>query len=258
MCCVCAPPLTTTAASQPAEKIYGDGNQLVRCGLLRLQSGCGCGFYSIFLFMDCSCSNPNSCNSVGLQPAEHAQCSSTGPELGSDKGPDATQHICTAPRCSDCRREEWSSSSRQAALISRYGTQLVGREIGKQRQTQQPTGRRSPSVVPLRTLPLRSRSILLLDGSSLPLPGPDLRQLWSAPCSSRQEIVRISRPAGAVRSGAAIHPHPSPPTRTHLPNGQGLPPSGAHRKSHCTALPRPRLHKTDRPRRPAPAGPQAV
>jgi hypothetical protein len=41
--------------------------------LLRLQSGCGCGFYSIFLSMDCSCSNPNSCNSVGLQPAEHAQ-----------------------------------------------------------------------------------------------------------------------------------------------------------------------------------------
>jgi hypothetical protein len=40
--------------------------QLVRCGLLRLQSGCGCGFYSIFLSMDCSCSNPNSCNSVGL------------------------------------------------------------------------------------------------------------------------------------------------------------------------------------------------
>jgi hypothetical protein len=28
--------------------------------------GCGCGFYSIFLSMDCSCSNPNSCNSVGL------------------------------------------------------------------------------------------------------------------------------------------------------------------------------------------------
>jgi hypothetical protein len=48
---------------------------LVRCGLLRLQSGCGCGFYSIFLSMDCSCSNPNSCNSVGLQPAEHATCS---------------------------------------------------------------------------------------------------------------------------------------------------------------------------------------
>jgi hypothetical protein len=47
--------------------------QLVRCGLLRLQSGCGCGFYSIFLSMDCSCSNPNSCNSVGLQPAEHAR-----------------------------------------------------------------------------------------------------------------------------------------------------------------------------------------
>jgi hypothetical protein len=45
---------------------------LVRCGLLRLQSGCGCGFYSIFLSMDCSCSSPNSCNSVGLQPAEHA------------------------------------------------------------------------------------------------------------------------------------------------------------------------------------------
>jgi hypothetical protein len=44
----------------------------VRCGLLRLQSGCGCGFYSIFLSMDCSCSSPNSCNSVGLQPAEHA------------------------------------------------------------------------------------------------------------------------------------------------------------------------------------------
>jgi hypothetical protein len=42
------------------------GRQLVRCGLLRLQSGCGCGFYSIFLSMDCSCSNPNSCNSVGL------------------------------------------------------------------------------------------------------------------------------------------------------------------------------------------------
>jgi hypothetical protein len=41
-------------------------HQLVRCGLLRLQSGCGCGFYSIFLSMDCSCSNPNSCNSVGL------------------------------------------------------------------------------------------------------------------------------------------------------------------------------------------------
>jgi hypothetical protein len=40
--------------------------------LLRLQSGCGCGFYSIFLSMDCSCSSPNSCNSVGLQPAEHA------------------------------------------------------------------------------------------------------------------------------------------------------------------------------------------
>jgi hypothetical protein len=41
---------------------------------LRLQSGCGCGFYSIFLSMDCSCSSPNSCNSVGLQPAEHAIC----------------------------------------------------------------------------------------------------------------------------------------------------------------------------------------
>jgi hypothetical protein len=47
--------------------------RLVRCGLLRLQSGCGCGFYSIFLSMDCSCSSPNSCNSVGLQPAEHAR-----------------------------------------------------------------------------------------------------------------------------------------------------------------------------------------
>jgi hypothetical protein len=34
--------------------------------LLRLQSGCGCGFYSIFLSMDCSCSNPNSRNSVGV------------------------------------------------------------------------------------------------------------------------------------------------------------------------------------------------
>jgi hypothetical protein len=55
-------------------EINDDANilQLVRCGLLRLQSGCGCGFYSIFLSMDCSCSSPNSCNSVGLQPAEHA------------------------------------------------------------------------------------------------------------------------------------------------------------------------------------------
>jgi hypothetical protein len=44
----------------------GPTMQLVRCGLLRLQSGCGCGFYSIFLSMDCSCSSPNSCNSVGL------------------------------------------------------------------------------------------------------------------------------------------------------------------------------------------------
>jgi hypothetical protein len=48
--------------AQSRQKSY----QLVRCGLLRLQSGCGCGFYSIFLSMDCSCSNPNSCNSVGL------------------------------------------------------------------------------------------------------------------------------------------------------------------------------------------------
>jgi hypothetical protein len=53
-------------------------HRLVRCGLLRLQSGCGCGFYSIFLSMDCSCSSPNSCNSVGLQPAEHAPWSSCG------------------------------------------------------------------------------------------------------------------------------------------------------------------------------------
>jgi hypothetical protein len=54
-------------------RVHTSHNQLVRCGLLRLQSGCGCGFYSIFLSMDCSCSSPNSCNSVGLQPAEHAQ-----------------------------------------------------------------------------------------------------------------------------------------------------------------------------------------
>jgi hypothetical protein len=53
-------------------------SRLVRCGLLRLQSGCGCGFYSIFLSMDCSCSSPNSCNSVGLQPAEHALATKPG------------------------------------------------------------------------------------------------------------------------------------------------------------------------------------
>jgi hypothetical protein len=58
---------------EPGDTASLHNYQLVRCGLLRLQSGCGCGFYSIFLSMDCSCSNPNSCNSVGLQPAEHAR-----------------------------------------------------------------------------------------------------------------------------------------------------------------------------------------
>jgi hypothetical protein len=61
--------IISTAATPSAT-----ATRLVRCGLLRLQSGCGCGFYSIFLSMDCSCSSLNSYNSVGLQPAEHAHC----------------------------------------------------------------------------------------------------------------------------------------------------------------------------------------
>jgi hypothetical protein len=65
--------------------------QLVRCGLLRLQSGCGYGFYSIFLSMDCSCSSPNSCNSVGLQPAEHARPRWTSVGLGPSR--ERVRHI---------------------------------------------------------------------------------------------------------------------------------------------------------------------
>ena len=90
--------------------------QLVRCGLLRLQSGCGCGFYSIFLSMDCSCSSPNSCNSVGLQPTEHALY----PELQT-QGP-----LCVNPPCSFGPWGE-TEARQHKAEAKRFDTAMAGR-----------------------------------------------------------------------------------------------------------------------------------